>query len=178
MKIVIKEPEKETAAASTEPVIVDGVRYYQININPRYLNTATDLSIAKTILHESIHAFLLASYFHEPELLQLNYPQLVEEWIKAKYPSELLNIHHEAIVRSFVADLAVTLKKYGELKGYDLQDQFYEDLAWGGLTSTKAYSELSYSVRKRIEDVILIELKGEKLDTYKVKPKGTRLDCY
>ena len=177
LKVVVATPSSTTSVASTTTEVKDQKRYYITRINPLYLETATDLSIAKTILHESIHAYLLAYYYNDPRFLYENYPQFLEEVVQGTN-GDLMPIHHEAIIRSFVSDIATSLRKYGESKGYDLSNQFYEDLAWGGLTTMATFSQMfSYSERVRIQNVIKVELEGVRIDMTKVKPKGTRIDC-
>ena len=37
------------------------------------------------------------------------------------------------MVRNYLGDIAAALKQYGQSKGYSLTDEYYFDLAWGGL---------------------------------------------
>ena len=41
---------------------------------------------------------------------------------------------HAAFVKNFIIDISIGLKEYGQKRGCNLGNQFYNDLSWGGLT--------------------------------------------
>lgn len=43
------------------------------------------------------------------------------------------NPYHQFMVQ-LISDISAVLKAYGISKGYTLTEQFYNDMAWGGLT--------------------------------------------
>jgi len=122
---------------------------------------ASDLAIARTIMHESVHAFLV-DYFHSNTLMaQASYPELVQQWINTKNPS-LNDIQHDNMVNTFVGQIAASLSAYGDQQGYTFstnteKTQFYNDLAWGGLTNTKAFTNFPAATQARINDRLLSE---------------------
>jgi hypothetical protein len=135
---------------------------------------ATNLSWARTILHEAIHAYL-ASYYNinRPNWIA-TYPEMVEDW------GVLQNwngVHHEEFSRNLVIPIAVALESYGINKGYNLSKQFYEDMAWAGLQDTAAFKALPSSVQKRILDTIATELTGKDIDENTKEQKGENAGC-
>jgi hypothetical protein len=135
---------------------------------------ATDLAVAKTLIHESVHAYIVA-FFHTSQDPAKTYSQLNDEWIAAKRP-DLNELHHNEMVRDFVGEIGALLKEYGISKGYNISDQYYKDLAWGGLHETKAFKALSQSEKNRVMDVINTEQSGTDRNgnttTQKGKPSG------
>ncbi|NVK83024.1 MAG: hypothetical protein HWE21_01815 [Cytophagia bacterium] len=101
----------------------------------KYKNSS-DLSIVKTILHESVHAYLISYFRNDPINAGSTYADLVRDHGNSVYPS-LEEEHHAEIVRSFVNQIAGSLEEFGVNKGYSLSSQFYSDLAWSGLTHWK-----------------------------------------
>ncbi|MCF8713431.1 hypothetical protein JM658_01200 [Joostella atrarenae] len=135
---------------------------------------ATDLSWARTILHESIHAFLITEFeINRPNWIA-TYPQMVDEWGKLQNWN---SVHHEEIARSIVKDIATSLKEYGAAKGYNLPDQFYEDMSWAGLQNTTTFNNLPLSDQKRILNVISIELTKKDTNGNTRTQKGKNAGC-
>ncbi|RIV52376.1 hypothetical protein D2V93_04310, partial [Flagellimonas taeanensis] len=135
---------------------------------------ATDLSWARTMLHEGVHAYLAAEFAISRPNWIATYPQMVAEWGRLKNWNA---VHHEEIARSIVNDIAVSLEEYGIRKGYKLSRQFYEDMAWGGLQSTSTFNSLSSFTKNRISNVISVELTGKNLTNTPRPQKGTKAGC-
>ena len=129
----------------------------------------SDLAIAKTILHESLHAYLVTYFATDGMSANVTYSDLVNKW---ETSHNLNDIHHDVIVNRLIGSVAGNLIAYGKNQGYNLPDQFYYDLSWGGLQETSAFKNLSQDVQKRILNVIKIEQSG--IDVYgnQSKPKG------
>ncbi|WP_166920723.1 hypothetical protein [Flavobacterium poyangense] len=135
---------------------------------------ATDLSWARTILHESIHAYFVVYFRVDGVGANTAYPHLVEEW-NAKKNIEVA--HHEEMAISLVAQVRDALEIYGVSKGYRLDRQFYQDMAWGGLTETKAFKALPFREKARIKDVLSVELTGKDVDGDVQFQRGKRSKC-
>tara|TARA_R100000935_G_C2830105_1_gene164557 strand:+ start:973 stop:1992 length:1020 start_codon:yes stop_codon:yes gene_type:complete len=120
----------------------------KITFNETYISKATELSIARTTLHESLHATLV--FMFEEGVLQndtgtpiLGFESLVNEYIlylSAK-PSNLGKAHHE-LMSDFVLDIASSLSSFGRSKGYDLPFSYYKAMSWGGLENTLSFKTL------------------------------------
>lgn len=135
---------------------------------------ATDLAIARTIYHEAIHAYLVIQYNIDRESFLDSYTNLVDDW---NVKSNWNYVHHEEFARSLVNEIGTALKNYGIKKGYNLSDQFYNDLAWGGLESTSTFKNLSNSDKDRIREIIHIEQVGEDLNGNTKPQKGKKGGC-
>lgn len=135
---------------------------------------ATDLSWARTMLHESIHAYLATQFAINKKDFYSSYPTMVSEW------GELQNwnaIHHEEIARSIVKDVALALEEYGKSSGYNLTSQFYQDMAWGGLQDTNTFKKLPFTDQQRILNVISIELTGTNTNGNSKQQNGKKAGC-
>lgn len=89
----------------------------------------TEIAIARTLIHESIHAYLY---------------NLIET-------GGLENTdHHNYMATNFRQDIVVGLKEYALQNDItNLSDQDFEDLSWVGLQDTKAFSEQFKTVEEQ-----------------------------
>ena len=94
---------------------------------------ASDLSWARTILHESAHAYIVVSIKTNYTDARKNFADMIKEWNTTNNPN-FNDIQHAEFVRNYVDEIKSSLKEFGIKKGYNLNDQFYNDMAWGGLT--------------------------------------------
>ncbi len=133
------------ATACTDPKLNNG--WSTITIDPNVNSQATDLSIARTIMHEVLHAYLLFET-QFPSDCDLNC--LLSKYI-IKYGSNDLNpTHHNLFLETkFLNDIAFELQNFAVSMGYNPNtlggDQFFKDMAWGGLTSTNVFNSLPSS---------------------------------
>ena len=121
-----------------------------VKLKETYLQTATDLSIARTVIHESLHATLV--YMLEEGLLTLpdgtaepGFADLANAYINfilgIESPENYGKSHHELMV-SFVSNIATSLATFGVQNGYDLPFSYYEALSWHGLHTTPDFDIL------------------------------------
>ena len=79
---------------------------------------ATDLSWARTILHESIHAYLVTYFKVDKPGWIATYPEMVTDWgVKQNWNA----VHHEEIARGLVTLIGNSLEVYGISQGYNLR---------------------------------------------------------
>jgi len=123
---------------------------------------ASDLSIARTMLHEAVHAYLLSYFADSPLLAAAQYSDLVDAYVAAGIANSNIP-QHNFIAQDLLIDIAYALRQYGVNQGYNLPDAFYMDMAWGGLEESKDFKNLSQRDKDRISDVLRIEATG--LDT-------------
>lgn len=120
-----------------------------IKIRQSYLETATDLSIARTVIHESLHAMFV--YMFEEGLLTSSngtpldgFSDLVEAHIN--YLSGLpanLGVAHHILMTDFVEDMATSLSIYASSMGYSNSFNFYKNLCWSGaMLNTPTFQSL------------------------------------
>lgn len=134
------------------------------------LKNGTNISIARTIIHESIHAYLVAYFRTDPTKAGLDYPNLLKEWRKAKNPNAN-DLHHSEMERSFVKEIADALEAYGNSIGLQIDRYVYDDLAWGGLDFDNNYY-LSPDDKVRIQNRLSAEKTNQKFGDE--DPKGQK----
>jgi len=144
----------------------------------KYTN-ATDLALARTILHEAAHAYLVRYFATNPAAANKDYKALLDLW---NDNNNLEATHHEVFVTSFVQKIATSLAEYGDSKGYKFttateKTQFYENMAWGGLEGTAAFGKLSATKQASIANLIRLEQFNTKPVGSNNIQKGTRLSC-
>lgn len=101
------------------------------------------------------------------------------------YSGDQNSIQHTEFVRNYVADIALTLEELGRNKGYSLPTQFYQDLAWGGLTEDKNKIETTWFKnaipsqvdRTRIKNIIKIEQSGYDTNGNSKMQNGSHSGC-
>ena len=149
---------------------------------------ASDLSIARTMLHESIHAYLVAYFAVNPKYAlspNATFGDMVTAYNTASMstPQPDLNvIHHNEMAQGgsdngWIGDIAWSLREYGIKKGYNLSNQFYMDMAWGGLTETSAFLTLPLADRIRILNTVQVELTGKDINANSSQQSGNNGGC-
>lgn len=116
------------------------------------LKFATELSIARTIIHEMVHAHLLLSFLYNNVNASLEYPGIVRAWAATLTP-DYNAIQHQEMAESFVDDIAMSLKEYNNNENRFTDSSVYTDLAWGGLDFENNES-LNEDDRKHIETTL------------------------
>jgi hypothetical protein len=119
------------------------------------LVNATNLSIARTIIHEMVHAYLSLYFRHEQVEAIKDYPSMYSAWRIKRYP-DCNRIQHDEIEKTFLSDIAAALKEYGEKTNVDANDVTYSDLAWGGL-NVQNTRLLTAKEKRRIQNRIAKE---------------------
>jgi hypothetical protein len=135
---------------------------------------ASDLSWARTILHEGVHAYMVAFYSQNRSSFMGTYPQMVKDW---GIYQNWNDTHHEEFARSLVQDIAKALEEFGKGRGYNHNYQFYEDMAWAGLQTTSTFQSLPASDQNRILNTIAIELTGKDSNGNTKTQKGQNAGC-
>lgn len=123
-------------------------------------NEATDLSVARTIIHEMIHAYLTLYFMYDAANARKDYPAILNAWVISKDP-DYNKIQHDEIERSFIDEIALALDEYSDAIGLiDVDNSVYTDLAWGGL-DFKNNAGLTSETKKRIQNRLLAEQLNE-----------------
>lgn len=114
---------------------------FNIILNPNYLEKASPISIARTILHESLHAEMryylnthaINTIFNEENLL----------FATNKYGNT--DLGHNLMADFYRGIIIQALKQFDlncGLNELDREFGFYEALSWGGLYKTQSWSNL------------------------------------
>ena len=133
---------------------------------------ATDLSVARTILHEAVHAWMVSITFSNSLTTEERNDLLGDNWIHA-----FDNYGHNFIASDYVNRIADALQAFGNYRGYSLSRQFYEDMAWGGLFSTPEFANKSVQEQQRIRDTVHAEQYGTNTDGNYQAQKGDDAGC-
>jgi hypothetical protein len=152
-------------------------------------NPPTDLSIATTMAHEIIHAYLI-SLLEENKIngaLAINdFPTVYDAYVQQKIKNDknstlLVEAHHELIANNYVYAIASTIQEFhtGKTLNSNFPQQVYLDLAWGGLDKTAIFnknypndpSHKNYKDRERILARIIAEKNGSQYGI--TSPLGT-----
>lgn len=156
-------------------VIVNGVTsygtsyYITITLNTEQANNRPSLAVARTILHEAIHAEIYREikitsgmYFDSsnnewrlPDDSRAHFPTLFDN-----FNEDPNNPHHHYMANYYRTALEDGLKEYAALIGETHSDQFYKDFVWNGLLETKAwknqFSDPVYAQNEKIRIINVI----------------------
>jgi len=180
--IVKQTYQNDNRLAKTNETVVTlaSGSYAETQLNESRLSNATDLLIAQVLMHEAIHSYIVNFYHNHPWSLSngasslegYEYGELISEYIFGNL--SMNDAQHNQFIRDNMVDnIALALKHYGQLKGYNLDDQYYENLAWAGLQETTNYeNQLSSSQRNQIE--LMLEAERTGMPNGSVNPNGTR----
>ena len=158
-------------AASTSGSILGG-NAVSTTINSNYVNVSTDISLARTLIHECFHAYLVSIYRYRT--IDTNYVNLINTYLSQFNNSTDATQHHVFVVSNIINEIAISIKEYGNLKGYNLSQQYCNDMAWAGLLGTNAYNNLSQTDKDRIESTLAAEQYNNSNNTLGYSPKGIK----
>lgn len=130
-------------------------------------------------MHETYHAYLvnyikrnLAPLYTSPNLTNYKYYEMLNEVLIDKLGLDQAQ-HNQFIRDNMVDAIAQALFEYSNAKGYNVNFEYCEDLAWAGLQGTDAFDTyLSFQRRIRIEEIILAEKTNTTNGDY--EPKGNQ----
>lgn len=128
-------------------------------LNYGTLKGATRLSVARTLIHEMIHAYLVL-YFRNDTAAASVYPGIAAAYRGVVPEPDQNEVHHREMALSFVGEIAAALREYGHSFGLQVDDSVYTDLAWGGLDFHN-HHELAEESKLRIRQ----RLAAEQYDT-------------
>jgi hypothetical protein len=173
---------KKTTGSSTDVNMIFNENYINGVGNT---NRPTDLSIASTMVHEMIHAYLI-SLLEENKTCGASgicdfhtiYDAYVQQQID-KGSNIVADEHHELIAKQYVFAIATTIQEFHTGQYTDYPYQNYLDMAWGGLQGTYIFNKnypddsthKNYKARERIMARINAERKGSQY--YGALPLGT-----
>jgi len=117
-------------------------------MNDNYLNNATKLSIARTMIHEQVHAYLNAIYFNYPDITNKSLKDKLRKYATDNGYIDLSRFHHEFMGQYIVA-MAYSLYEWDKLYGSGefnysatkpddlLGWEYYKAMAFAGLSYDK-----------------------------------------
>lgn len=128
----------------------DGIK--SITLDEDLVKDATQLSIAKTLVHESLHVYI--NYVMKNNRRSTIYNELQNYYknFRNQYSHSVANnLSQHTFISQYVEALAYSLSSYD----HDKQDiSYYKALSWGGLESSEAYKKLKTSEKTKIQQII------------------------
>ncbi|MGG8495378.1 hypothetical protein ACQY1Q_03095 [Tenacibaculum sp. TC6] len=128
----------------------DGIESITLDID--LVNDATQLSIAKTLIHESLHAFInLKMYEDRRSGLAVLLNSYYQKY-RNNYPHDIANnLTQHKFMAEFVEALAYSLSAYDN---HRQPMDYYKAMAWGGLESSDTYKALDQDKKDEIQKII------------------------
>jgi len=145
--------------ASTEPTAIYNATTERWEVsssfNPDYFDDATDLSMARTMIHESVHAYLVYVQRGDPYGSMMD---ALEAYIaENELPDTVNNNLHHNFMSQFIDAIAYQLWEWdiGFGTGGNLGWQYYQDIAWGGIAldsqnNNQPYEEFNNYLDKKV----------------------------
>tara|TARA_R110001583_G_scaffold25008_1_gene90972 strand:+ start:922 stop:2034 length:1113 start_codon:yes stop_codon:yes gene_type:complete len=99
--------------------------YYKITVNSKQIDNRAPIEIARTIIHESIHALLLKHY----DTGFSSFKDIFKEYIKET--TNFSDLNHSIMRDRYIIPIARALEQFDGKSESDFS--YYENLAWGGL---------------------------------------------
>ena len=172
---------------STSPKYDNHTRTVTSTFDSEQLSNTSDLSIARTMLHEAVHADLVlwsVETAGNVAVQEATYPDLFNDYLN----NVNTNIaQHGEMAKSFMKGISDALEEFGNNRGYQLNKQFYNDLAWGGLTHIKNSSDQLVEApwflesfpnkSDRINNNIAVESTGKDVNQISKTKKGNNAGC-
>ena len=147
----------------TTSTIKKGELYY-IAISHDLLERGSDLFIAKTVIHEMLHAYFKVELDRQGleegmgDFLS-DFNKLSEFW----FEKNSKQIEHEMMALMYVEILAEALATYDNNRH---NINYYRSLAWTGLEGTQEYENLSPEEKQRIIEIARYEREGNPNNHY------------
>ncbi len=113
---------------------------WKIKLDSDLVNSGTQLSIAKTIIHEAVHAYIGYQLDNYNPLNSDVVADLNSLYQKFKNENNSLNLTQHEFMSQYVDALAYSLAVWDN---HRLSIDYYKMLSWGGLESSSAYQALS-----------------------------------
>lgn len=121
--------------------------YISTALNITFTSNATNVAVARTLIHESMHAYLIRWAYSRSMNVNATTSQLVDAYLGAANPNDPAG-QHEAMV-NIINQMAGALQ--ADFPDLDLTTGGYaQNLFWGGLTQTAAYAALPDSQKSAI----------------------------
>ncbi|WP_336066512.1 hypothetical protein [Mesoflavibacter sp. CH_XMU1404-2] len=131
-----------------------GMFYVDIILDSTYVSNATDLAIARTVIHELVHAYIL--YTYQTDIfsdLSQSYSHLLAESGVDQDPN---SAQHQLMVNLFINAIADSLANWDN---YSISNSvYYEYLSWsGGMTNTETFSNKPIEYKANVINANLAE---------------------
>lgn len=114
---------------------------YLTKIDPNYKNQATKIALARTMLHEMLHAYMISHIDDVNAGNTVDVRNFLQLWQFIRSTTSpggsTQPAQHEYMAQRFLPHLKEALKEWDNAQQ---SDQYYEDLAWGALFNTGTFN--------------------------------------
>lgn len=148
-----------------------------VTFNINYLSKGTDLSIARTMIHELLHAYFVqaASNLLDPGFKRFEaiHKLLYDRKGRLLTGDAEEEAQHETIATKYIEGLSSVLYQYALVAGINSPDpsvslqEYCNRLAWGGLLGTKAYNYMKFKDQTKVKEAIAGEADNTNKSTRK-----------
>ena len=130
---------------------IPGLTHYNITLDKRLLKEGSNLAIAKTIIHKTLHAYML---------MQLDRMRIERQY---NHIAERLILLHQNTQVGQNKDANISQHKLmtESLARYDRGQhslEYYRLMSWGGLEKTDEYKALPEAEKEKIKRILYDEL--------------------
>lgn len=124
---------------------------FDITLDTDLVKDATQLFIAKTVIHESLHAFIHYTVRENPGSIMTNVLKKYHTFYIINNPNNAGNLSEHQFMSQYVEALAYSLSSYDN---HQQPMDYYKALSWAGLESSNAYNALpdKTNIEKIIEN--------------------------
>ncbi len=129
--------EKNAQNATKNNIRTNGTVEFVITLNSSYVNNATDLALARTIIHESIHAYI---NFMSGTQMTSDLSIALSDLLARGYSRN--SAQHLIMSKRFVEDISAAIEKWDNSSLVD--KNYYDYISWsGGMLNTTVFNSLS-----------------------------------
>ncbi|MEM9647488.1 MAG: hypothetical protein AAF969_03340 [Bacteroidota bacterium] len=138
---------------------------FDITLDKRFVKNGTRLVIARTLIHESLHAYLSYMYQNMPTA---SFPTLLGQYLSSNGYNN--NAAQHRLMTEFTDAIGYSLRAWDNNK---LSLQYYKDLGWSGdMLKTNEFKALSSSRQAAIRNANIAE--GSAAQNASSKAKGIK----
>ncbi|MCM4160251.1 hypothetical protein DHB64_10155 [Antarcticibacterium sp. W02-3] len=139
---------------------------FTITLDSDYISNSTDLSVARTIIHESLHAY--TSYIYQEEMFS-NLSNSLRTLLSANN-NDPNTAQHILMTQQFVSAISNSLESWDNSSL--VNHEYYNYLSWSGaMLGTTAFDDLDQNTQQAIEDANIAE--GSALSPATGQAQGT-----
>ena len=139
------------------------------------LKNASDLAVMSTLLHEMIHAYLVALRELDSIAFQEQFPEILDRELDSTQTYS--QNQHLTMAELYVNSLGQSLQAFGKAQGYTYANSFYKKVVWEGLAGTHSFAKLPESYQRDAINTARIEFDGVDISGNSKAQKGTKINC-
>jgi hypothetical protein len=118
--------------------------YVVTTLNAAFINSATDIAISRTLIHESLHSYLMVWSYSRGINVNVTTSQLTNAYLQANNPHDVSG-QHQAMA-NIIGQMASAL----QTRFPAISFEYAQNLFWAGLTETREYAALSAAQKAAI----------------------------